>query len=112
MGTLRDMETSWGWVLMWLACAVYTYRGTLTGPLRADAAGEREHPFGRASLLASLRLAWPMALALGIAAWPELDHTATVPTAPPDHEMIGVAASTLGFGVAMVVLRWRKWFPG
>ena len=106
------MEYTWGWMMMWLACAVYTFYGTLTGPLRADASGERAQPFGRASLLASLKLTVPLALALGIAAWPEVDHGATIPVAPPDHEMIGVAASALGFGVAMVVLRWRKWFPG
>ena len=99
-------------MLMWLTCTVYTFYVTLTGPLRADASGEREQPFGRASLLASLKLAVPLALALGIAAWPELDHASTVPTAPPDHEMIGVAASALGFVAAMVVLRWQKWFPG
>ncbi|WP_407573041.1 hypothetical protein [Deinococcus altitudinis] len=104
------MELSWGWALIWVMCALYTYRGTMTGPLRADASGEREQPFGRASLLATLKLAWPMAVALGIAAWPEVDHAATVPSAPPDHEMIGVAASALGFGSAMVVLRWKKWW--
>ena len=105
------MEYTWGWGLMWLACALYTFYGTLNGPLRADASGERERSFGKASLLASLKLAVPLALALGIAAWPEVDHGATIPVAPPEHEMIGGAASTLGFALAMVVLRWRKWFP-
>ena len=97
---------------MWVACALYTFYEAMTGPLRADASGEREQPFGKASLLASLKLAVPLALALGIAAWPEVDHGATIPVAPPDHEMIGVAASALGFVLAMVLLRWRKWFCG
>lgn len=102
---------SWGWGLMWLMCALYTYRGTLTGPLRDDASGAREQPFGKDSLLATLKLVWPMAVALGLAAWPEVDHGASVPSALPDHEMIGVAASALGFVAAMVVLRWKKWWP-
>lgn len=97
-----------GWVMMWLCCLLYTCHAVMTGPMRAEAAGEGRPP-GFTSVLSSAKLAVPLALALCLAAWPEMDHTATVPAAVPTHAMIGVAASGLGAGVAMVLLRWRKW---
>lgn len=88
---------------------MYTCYGVMKGPMRAEAAGEGRPP-GSASVLSSAKLAVPMVLAVCIAAWPEMDHRATAPVTPPVHAMIGVAASGLGVVLAMVLLRWRKWF--
>ena len=51
-----------------------------------------------------------MGVALTLAAWPEVDHD-NLTSGMPVHLQLGILASALGFVLAMVVLRWRKWFP-
>jgi hypothetical protein len=101
------MDIPWGWVLMWIGTAMYVYRGTMTGPLRADAAGERERPFQVSFVLDAARLLAPMGVILTLAAWPELDHDSLKPGLPI-HLQLGILAAALGFVAAMVVLRLRK----
>ena len=101
------MEVSWGWVLLWIGCLMYTCYGVMKGPMRAEAAGEGRPP-GFTSVFSSAKIAVPIALALCIAAYPEMNLRATVPVAPPVHAMIGVVASGVGAGLAMVLLRLQK----